>query len=147
MVNEEQRSNKFPEYDGRVAADLAREMKKVGAQLDAMADAKTELQERYDFLRLQALPTRMEDEGLEVLKIDGVGRVSLTSDMWVSIPASMKDDAYKWLRESGHEGLIVPQVNASSLKSMIRKCIMDGVPIPSGIFKVQPYTRASITKA
>lgn len=147
MAHEEQRTSKYPEYDGKTAADLAREMKKVGTALDDAATAKTALQERYDFLRMQALPTRMEDEGLEILRIDGVGRVSLTSDMWISIAAQSKNKAYEWLEQSGHGDIIVPQVNASSLKAMIKKCVVDGVPIPTDLFKIQPYTRASITKA
>lgn len=139
--------NPYPEYMGLKATDLARIQNDLGIQLDALGAQKTEIQKRFDWVRNAQLPTQMETEGLDGFKLDGVGRVSLAADMWVSIPAEFKDAFYAWLRQNGREAMITNTVNASSLKAMVKAMIKNGEALPPDIIKVTPYTRASITKA
>lgn len=134
-----------PEMSGVSAADAARFQKQL-MDTHEMADSlKSTIGKVYDWVRTGLVPEKMDEEGLELLKIEGIGRVSLTSDINVSI--INKDEEFKWLEESGHGDLITETVNASSLKALLRRMIRDGKEVPEAIFKVIPFTRASITKS
>lgn len=146
----------YPEYAGLKAAELARIMHKVREELDEATETQKRLNARYDFLRMAALPTQMDSEGLEGFALDGVGRISLTGDLWVSVPAQLKAEFYNWLRTNALGDLIVEGVNGSTLKSAVRGWIKDGKPMPQleianhdpiDLLKVTTYTRATITKS
>lgn len=151
----------YPEYAGLKAAELARIMHKVREELDAATEAQKKLNARHDFLRMAALPTQMDSEGLEGFVLDGVGRISLTGDLWVSVPAQLKSEFYNWLRENALGDLIVEGVNGSTLKSAVRNWIKDGKNMPQleiassedgpvrqiDLLKVTTYTRATITRS
>jgi len=53
----------------------------------------------------------------------------------------------QWLRDCGYEGMITETYNASSLKALLRRMLVEGVDIPDDIFNVAPFVRASIIKA
>lgn len=133
-------------YKGRSAVELARSLSEIRAAKDALEEQASALGKEHDYLSKHALPKKMEDEGLEQLKIEGVGRVNLRSDVYASIPASEKAKAFEWLRDNGRADMISETVNASTLKASIRQAIEKGEPFPEGLFKVTPYTFAVITK-
>jgi len=125
---------------------LARCMDKVKLIKDMLDTALKEINKEYDFLRLNAVPNRFEEEGIENLKIDGIGRISLTGDIYVSIVKGCKDDAYEFFRDNGLGDIITETVNASTLKSTIKNMVKNGEDYPDKFFKVTPFTRATITK-
>lgn len=125
--------------------DLAREMK---ALRDIREDADhvlSELTRRYDFMRLQLLPERFESEGLQNLKAEGLGRVSLRGDIYAGIQPGQKAEAYQWLGDTGRGDLIQQSVNASTLKASLKKALESGEEIPENLFRVAPYTMAVIS--
>lgn len=100
----------------------------------------------YDYLRLNLIPSRFEEEGIENITIEGIGRVSLTGDMYVSVLAENRERTYEWLCDIGKESLITKTVNASTLKAAVKAMIRAGEEIPEDLIKVTPFTRASITR-
>lgn len=100
----------------------------------------------FDVLRLEILPARCEDQGVEGMKIEGVGRLGLTADLNVSVKAGMKEQLFGWFKKSRLGDLIQPTVNASTLKAFVKDRIKAGKPIPDDLLNVNPFTRASITK-
>jgi len=126
--------------------ELAEKMADIRAKLDILKEEKATLEKEYDRLRLGEIPECMDAEGIGNITLEGIGRITLTSDVYASIPATMREDAYDWLDANGHGGIIKPTVNAGTLKALIKKMMKDGVQIPPELFKVTPYTRASITK-
>lgn len=101
----------------------------------------------FDFIRCAVIPDRMEEEGIDgSMKITGLGRLGLTSDVSATIPASNKAEAYEWLGDHGHGDLIQQTVNAGSLKALAKSKLRDNDPLPDNLFKVTPFSRASITK-
>ena len=110
------------------------------------ADARAaEAQAEFDVLRLELIPAAMEAKGIENQYVTGIGRVGLTGDMYVR-PLD-KNAFHNWLREENLDDLISEAVNPSTLKAFTKKRIKAGKPIPDGLLKVTPFTRASITKA
>lgn len=103
------------------------------------------LQAEFDLLRLELIPAKMEEEGVETVRYEGIGRVALTGDMYAQ--TLDKEALYAWLRENNLEDLIQPNVNASTLKATIKARIKKGEETPpEDVVKVTPFVRASITR-
>lgn len=127
--------------------DLVREMKALKDAKEAADAVAKELNRRWDFMRLQLIPETFEAQGLKNAKLDGVGRVSLRGELYASILPGQKEAAFTWLDDNGRGDLVQKAVNSSSLKASMKKMLMSGEEIPEDIFKVTPYTMATITKA
>jgi len=140
-------TNEFSMYDGMTLMELIREMRRVQTDKD---DAEAELKrfnKHFDFLRITKIPQMMEDEGIRNLNVEGVGRVSLTADMHVSIKDGSKELFYTWLRDNGRGDLIQPNINPSTLKATVKNMVREGEVVPEELLNVSPFTRASITKS
>jgi len=129
------------------AQDLIREMHKLRTIKDAADLIAKQLGARYDYLRLAAVPAAFESEGLRNIKLEGIGRVSLRGDIYAAIQPGQKSEAYQWLDDNGRGDLIQSTVNASTLKATLKKMLESGEEIPENLFRVTPFTMATITKA
>lgn len=77
--------------------------------------------------------------------IEGIGRVTVSR----RFSASMldKETGLQWLRDNGHEGLIQPTVNSSTLAAFAKDMQENqGKDLPVEIFKVGTIPYTSITK-
>lgn len=138
--------NEFSVYDGLSLVDLVKKMR-AGEIAKEEAEAKLkEINKHLDFLRLTKIPSKMEEDGIENLRIEGVGRVQLTSDIYAGIQSGHQEEAFQWLSDTGRGDLIKDTVNASSLKATLKEAMRKGEEIPEDIFRISPFTRASITK-
>lgn len=125
--------------------ELVREMHSMAAEKAKIEAELSMINARYDVLRYEAIPTKMDDDGIERLTVEGVGRVSLTGDMFVATVD--KAGLYKWLEDNGFDDIIQPSVNASTLKAFIKERTKSGKEVPTDFVRITPVTRASITKA
>jgi hypothetical protein len=144
----EEERTKFYEgkHKGKRLIDLAYEMddiKRVKEYLDRLS---TRVNAEFDALRLMVIPSLMEDEGIENLTVEDLGRLGLTGDMYVSIKAGKKEEFFQWLNKHKLGDLIVDTVNPSTLKSFVKLRMDAGKDLPVDLLNVSPYTRASITK-
>jgi len=136
------------EYSDKTPVELAAAMHDVAAEIAIIDEHRKKRAAEYDAIRKYLLPERMEDEGLSNMKITGIGRISLRTDVYASILAVNKDVAYDWLRGTGHGGIIKETVHAGTLKALMKTIIKEGGDLPpEEIVKVQPYTIAVLTKA
>lgn len=125
--------------------ELAAFMNTIRAELDQLKEKSTSLQKEYDALRLNIIPEKMDEQDITNITIEGVGRLGLTSDVYASIDDQEK--AFTWLRENRRGDIIKETINSSSLKATIKEIIKSGREIiPPGLFKITPFTRASIIK-
>jgi len=114
-------------------------------QLDSAEETASILRKKYDWMSINYIPVRMETEGVESLKVDGVGRINIRADMWTQTlnTAALQS----WLLEHDLEDLIVPSVNGSTFKAFLKEQLKKGNEIPDDtIVKITPYSRAVITK-
>lgn len=143
-----------------VAKDKARLGNTVGAirimhNLKQLAEAvaervKSPLEEAYNSLRFNAVPSFMEDEGITKIGVDGVGRVNVIDDLRAEVLD--KKALNDWLIENDYEDMITSTVNAQTLTAFLRNKIKEGktqngkdLPKPD-IVKITPFVRAQITK-
>lgn len=134
-------------YEGMTVTDMAKAMKLAKDQLEAAKKVQTEYQKEFDHLRLVAIPAAMDEMGVSSMKIDGVGRLTLSTDAYAGIASGKSDEAYGWLQDNGFEDLVTEYVHPSTLKAFLKEQFKAGNEFPEELFKFTPYERASITKA
>jgi len=125
---------------------LARVMKAVEDTRDRLKGELKMANAEYDVLRLEIIPTRMEDKGLEHFKVEDLGRVGLSADLYVSVKSGQKDKFFAWLKKNRLGDLIQGAVNSSTLKAFAKRRIKEAKPIPKDLVNVTPYMKATITK-
>jgi len=136
----------FAIYDNLSLPELIEKMHEQQTAKAALEDSLKKINAHLDFLRITKIPTVMEDEGIDRISISGIGRVTLTADMHVSIKAEQKEAFYEWLRDNGRTDLISETVNPSTLKAAVKKMVRDGEETPHELLNISPFMRASITK-
>ena len=137
--------NQFSQYDSMDVVQLISAMHKLMGRIDSLQEQLKVLNKEYDFLRITKVPQEMEDEGIERLTVAGIGRVSLTADMHVSIKANQREKFYEWLRDNGRTDLLQETINPSTLKAAVKGMYKSGEEVPEDLLNVSPFTRASIT--
>ena len=113
---------------------------------DLLENELSDINKELDLIRTKKIPELMETMELRNVTIEGLGRVQLTADMYVSTREGQKAAAMTWLNDCGYSNMITETYNASSLKALIRRMMVQGTEIPDDIFNVHPFVRASITK-
>jgi hypothetical protein len=126
--------------------DLAARQRYLADTLETIKRVSSLLQAEYDAIRLGILPEKMDEEDISNITIVGVGRVTIQPDLYFSIPATLREEAYNWLRDHNHGDLIQETVNSSSGKAWAKEMIKKGENLPEDLFKVTPFSRAQITK-
>lgn len=127
--------------------ELAAEYKAVREELERAEGRKSKLQKIADHLAKGVLPERMEEEGVEVVKLEGIGRLQIRADIYCSCPAANRDLLQEWLVDHGHSSLLSTSVNASTLKAFVKEQMKSGGDYPADLLSVTPYRQASIVKA
>lgn len=143
-----------------VAKDKARMGNSVGAikimdAIKKMAEAvndrvKAPLEELYNLLRFNVVPSFMEDEEITKISVEDVGRVNVLDDLRLSVKdrKALND----WLIENDLEDMITSTVNAQTLTAFFRNRVkegklQDGTGLPKAeIVEMTPFVRAQITK-
>lgn len=133
---------------------MSAELREIAARMKALQTDKEKLEKQLtdinielDDIRVRKIPTMMESLGLKNVTFEGLGRVQLASDLYLSTKEGKKEEAMQWLRDTGHTGMITESYNASSMKALIRRLLVDGAEVPTELFNITPFTRASIVKA
>ncbi len=91
---------------------------------DEVADrVKSPAEALYNRLRFTTVPNLMDDEGIETIGVEGVGRVHLEDD--ISVKVESKEGLNEWLTANGLEDLIKETVNAQTLAASMRQRIKD----------------------
>lgn len=125
---------------------LVEEFSRLKSEKDLLEEQLTVINKRIEILSRQDIPNAMDEAGIQNVNYEGIGRISLRGDVFASISADNKEAAYEWLEATGRGSLIKPTVNSSTLKAAIKAWILDGEQIPEDLFKVTPYTQATLTR-
>ena len=98
-------------------------------------------------LKTNTIPQQMEDEGIETVRVEGIGTAYLTTTAKASIQTGQKEAAFEWLRENDLGDLITETANASTLSASFTEAIKEGTPPPVSLFKTFLLTRVNIRKS
>ena len=100
----------------------------------------------YEIFSKQVVPARMEDEGMEQLTVEGIGRVNIRTDIYCSTKKGLGPDLKEWMKEHDMADIITDVINSSTLKAWVKEQMKAGNEIPEELLNVTPYDRAVITK-
>jgi hypothetical protein len=134
-------------HAGKSIEDLCKAMLECQQKKDELEEQLKEVNAAFDVLRLELIPAECENRGIEGLKIAGIGRLTLTGDMYVRPVADQQGEFFKWLRKNKVGDLIKETIAPSTLKAFVKSRLKQGKPVPDEFVKTTPFTRASITKA
>jgi hypothetical protein len=126
---------------------LCVQMKELQNQALALKADAANVRIPLDELRLKKIPELMESLEVKTATFTGLGRVQVAGDLYASTRKGQKDAAMQWLRDCGYDDMIKETYNASTLKALFRRLLVEGGEIPDETFSVTPFTRASIVKA
>lgn len=138
--------NEYAKYDNMSLVDLVHAMSTMQGRKEVLEDQLKIVNKEFDFLRITKIPTKMEEDGVDRINVTGIGRVSLTADMHVSVKADQKPEFFVWLRDNGRGDLLQENINPSTLKAAVKKMFREGEEVPDQLLNVSPFTRASITR-
>ena len=96
--------------------DLEAKLKAVGQRLSQILDHE--------------LPEIMEDQEVPKFSVDGIGTIFLRTEVYSNVRKDDRETFYSWLRENGHEDLIVPWVFPATQKAFIKEQLNEGNPLP-----------------
>jgi hypothetical protein len=116
---------------------------------------KSPIEKLYDIMRFTVVPEVFADNDITTLTLEGIGRCNIMDDIQVAIVGDGKEDKerhkqafYEWLRQNELEDIITQTVNAQTLAAFVRRQLQskDGLKLPYDHIKVNPVTRAQITR-
>lgn len=117
---------------------------------------KTPAERIYDMLRFTVVPEIFTDSDITALTLDGIGRCNIMDDITVTMVGDNKEEQtasrkalIEWLVAHEMEDLVTETVNAQTLTAFVRRQLKDkdGIPLPYELIKVNPVTRAQITRS
>jgi hypothetical protein len=126
--------------------ELCVTMQEMAVEIEKIETDLADFKKSYDQLRTVTIPAKLEELGLRNATFEGIGRVQVAADLQCSTAAGRKGDAMQWLKDSGYADMIREDYNASSMKALVKRLLVDGVEIPD-FMNVYPFQRASIVKA
>jgi hypothetical protein len=142
---EQAKSGARTEYGSLSLSELAGLMKTLQAKKEEVEAELSLINARLDVIRYESIPNKMDEDGVERVSYEGIGRISLTGDMFIQ--TTNKHGLFTWLEENGFADLIQPGVNASTLKAFVKGRMKKGESVPEECLRITPVTRASITKS
>ena len=113
--------------------NLAKRIKQLTEIHDALDSVRKQLNAEFDQLKLKEVPDLMIEMELRTFTVEGVGRVQVSGDVYASISAEKREEAYKWLRDNNYGDMIQETVNASSLKAWLKEGIQSGRATPEDL--------------
>jgi len=120
--------------------DKIKKMREFKDIIDDLEEQVKAIRADYDQLRLHDIPNMMAEQG-DTRSITGeFGRCTLTTDL--SVKVLHRVELHKWLEEGGNGSLIVPTVNAQTLKAFAKEQLQNGEQLPGEILEIKPFTRA-----
>ena len=97
---------------GKKLSGLVRRYNEKQQQIEETENYLKGLKEEKQRIAFEQIPMLMDEMGIERIDVDGA-TVKLKSFVSASIPADRKQEAFNWLREHGHEGIIKNEIVVS----------------------------------
>lgn len=110
--------------------DLAKELGDLKQQKkDAEALVKS-INKQIQAIAVGKLPELMAELEIPSFKLDGVGTIYLQDKLEISVLADDREATYDWLREKGHEALIVDYVWPRTMNAWAKEQLNEGQELP-----------------
>lgn len=126
--------------------ELAIQMATLQSEIDERKQIQTSLQKELDELRNKVIPDLMDEEDLPRMTLKGIGTLSLFPMASVKQVEGAGPSIRQYLTENGWGDIVVPTVNASTLRSLVLEQMKEGHVFPEDLFNITTWTQARIRK-
>jgi len=108
-------------------AESCNKLLNVQKEVEELEEALKKKKAEETFLSEQEIPNRMQEAGLSMLKLTDGSVVEIKPFYAAKIPATKTEEAFKWLRDNGHDAMIKNNVSLTFGKSEdnIAKSLVD----------------------
>ena len=97
--------------------------------------------------QFHVLPKLFHEASVNTVKTLNGYTMTMSDDLFVSIPVDRKSDAYDWLQENGLGDIIQSTVNSSTLRAAMKNILKDGVVVPEDVFKLNILNKYKLVKS
>lgn len=87
-------------------------MVELGRDIEQQEAKVSEMKERFRTLKEETIPMSMQELGLESIKLSSGEMLTVTQEVYASIPFAYRDQAYSWLEEHDFGSIIKTSVGA-----------------------------------
>lgn len=127
----------YPEYKNLELDQAVEVFNKISLALDDIADQKTKMQNRYDFLRRVIIPKLMDDKDITSAKFANINRgVRIQDEFFVSSPEENRQALHEWLADHGESHMIKEVVAPATLKAFVTRAMKEGNEYPAELVRV-----------
>jgi len=78
--------------------------------ISGLEEDARDLKEKARIIREETIPNALNEIGVSSITLDSGQKVTVTNEIYASIPVKNRDKAFKWLVENGFSGLIKTEV-------------------------------------
>lgn len=111
----------YAKYKDMPYKELAERMVELKAKAGEADRTKKALDAEHDVIRLRVVPERFQKDGMTSLRLQGIGRLGLTSDAYCTVIPGAKPDLLEYLKKDPENALLVKEdINPSTLKSLVK---------------------------
>lgn len=108
------------EYDDLKLSEQARVIKELKTAIGDIESIKRLFTSKYDYITMNVVPDKMDEEDIRTISYDGVGRLQTSAVIQCSVLKGNQDKLKDWLIEHNHSSIIKDTINSSTLKSWVR---------------------------
>ena len=132
---------------GAAPSDCVALYRRIYDVAELLNEALEDLTAIKDHIKFSMLPRSYEAHGTQTNTTVEGDRAHITQKVRATIAAKDRSQAYQWLRDHGHEALIIETVNAASLSAFVSAELEEArdVPEDSGI-RYALIEQASLTR-
>lgn len=112
---------------------------------ESLAEVLKKYTKLRDHLNYTVVPEAFAAQNIRTITVEGVGRVTISPKLNVSIVKEFKADAYDYLRAIDPD-IITETVNAGTLSALAKSLEAEGQELPDDIFSIHRAFVTSITK-
>ena len=105
-LEEDAQEVKFKAIDLETIVNMARKQLALEIEIERTAQELQDLVDKHKRLTQTDLPDKMEEIGLEEVKLKTGQKITIKKDTFVNIPKAKKAKAFSWLTEKGFDALI-----------------------------------------
>ena len=131
---------------------MAEEFESLKELVHEQAEELKENRRRLDELCKELIPSAMERAGLVSAAGKGAftlksgAKIHLRGDLYAGYKKMNEADVFVWLRDNGHGDIIKETINNATLRAFAKEQLENNVALPSTLFDVSPYTKATLRK-
>jgi hypothetical protein len=131
-------------YAGKNAVQLGQAMYDLEEAVSKLELEAKKLNEEIKYLAENALPKRLEEEGLKNFRLENGKQVVMRPELQVSVAAPDRMVFLQWMRDHGHGSMIQEHIPPGTLKKWVKDDVLAQMKEPPPMVNVRSFKKAQL---